>query len=143
MNTDPEDFEALRKLLAIKKHEQPPPGYFNDLPSQIWRKIESEPQPQSFWEKIFPAISIKPSVAYAFGLVVCGTLIIGIGSSLKTTPERQAGTPVLQAEGGPVIPVTSAAASLDPNSRSSTNPVTGPQLFPKPQLQAQPVGFQE
>ena len=143
MNTDPKDFESLSKLLALKKHEQPPPGYFNDLPSQIWRKIEAEPKPQSFWQKIFPAISIKPSVAYAFGLVVCGTLIIGIGSTLKSTPDRQAGNPVLQAEGGPIIPVTSAAASLDPNAPSSTNPVTGPQMFPKPDVQAQPVGFKQ
>ena len=143
MNTDPEDFESLRKLLALKKHEQPPPGYFNDLPSQIWRKIEAEPKAQSFWQKIFPPISIKPSVAYAFGVVVCGTLIIGIGSSLKNSPEQQANSPVLQAGNGPVIPVTSAAASLDPNNPASTNPVTGPQLFPKSQLQAQPVGFQQ
>jgi len=94
MNSDQENFDSLKKLLALKRHEQPPPGYFNELPRKIWSRIEAEEMKPSLWKRLFPGFALKPSVAYAFGLLVCGTLIIGIGSSLNKT--EQAAVPTVE-----------------------------------------------
>lgn len=46
---DPE-FDPLRRLLALKRHEVPPPGFFDRLPDRIMAQI-AMPQ-QSRWEQI-------------------------------------------------------------------------------------------
>lgn len=146
MNRDPEDFDSLKKLLAWKRHEQPPPGYFNELPRKVWARIEEEESAPSFWMRVLPAVGIKPAVAYAFGLVVCGTLIIGIGSSLKNDPNATLATPLLP---------QNTPAALGPGDfgvpagqlkvgfpESNTNPLP---LFPgnfQLDLQTQPINYQ-
>lgn len=141
MNKEPEDFESLRKLLALKKYEKPPPGYFDQLPNKIWARIEAEEAQPSWWERVFGALTIKPAVAYAFGLVVCGTLIIGIGSALKTD-EQQLATPLTspQENSAGIIHSVAPSATLGNTDTAATNPVTGP-LFPPTKLQVQPTGF--
>ena len=74
MNSDREEFEALRKLMALKRHEQPPPGYLNHLPARIIARIERGEGQSNFWEKISMQFSLRPSLAYAFGLTACGAL---------------------------------------------------------------------
>lgn len=135
MNTDPEEFESLRKLLALKKYEKPPPGYFDQLPKTIWAKIEAEEAAPSWWERVFPAFTLKPSVAYAFGLAVCGALIIGIGTAVKTDPEQPATPALLADETSPMVIPTVA-----PSASSSTNPAMAP-LIPPTKLEVVPVAF--
>lgn len=135
MNADPENFDALKKLLALKRHEQPPPGYFNELPQQIWKRIEAKEAQPSFWERIFGGVALKPAVAYAFGLVVCGTLIFGIGSALNSEkPSPVAATPLPQQQTLQVIPPGLGIAEAKPNlnparETSATNPVITPDFF--------------
>ena len=75
MNPDPENFENLRKLLALKRHEQPPPGYFNRLPDTILSRIKAGDQPsESFWERLLPRVILRPAFAYGFGLAACAML---------------------------------------------------------------------
>jgi hypothetical protein len=94
MNSDQENFEALRKLLALKKYEQPPPRYFSELPSRIWVRIERERQTTSFWARLFPNFGLNPAMAYSFGLLACGTLVFGIGYSLRTETAQTANNPL-------------------------------------------------
>ena len=124
MNADPNDFDALKKLLALKRHEQPPPGYFDRLPQQIRNRIETEPA--TFWEKYLPTFNFRPAYAYGFGFVVCGSLIWGIGYSLQTQPNRIAAQPAdgMLKLAGPstALPATATAFKpLEPSDLGNTN----------------------
>lgn len=86
MKADQENFEQLRRLLALKKHEQPPPGYFNDFSQQVIMHIraagpgeeslglETIPWLQRFWA----TLEHNPLLAGAFGVLVCALLLSGV-----------------------------------------------------------------
>jgi hypothetical protein len=93
MNSEQEDFEKLRRLLTLKRHEQPPPGYFHDFSRQVISRIKTEEQtaPDSFLERLighgpwfqrlWNGFEAKPILAGAFGVGVCGLLVAGLVSS--------------------------------------------------------------
>jgi len=78
MNND-ENFDDLRKLLALKRHEQPPPGYFNRLPGKILARIEeSEFAAQStWWDWLVARFDARPILACAYGFTISGLLLMG------------------------------------------------------------------
>jgi len=78
MNPEQEDFDALRKLLALKRHEVPPPGYFVHLPRRISSRLHSDEGAPGFWESLAARFRLSASVAYAFSLTVCGALAMTI-----------------------------------------------------------------
>ena len=41
MSENNDEFNSLRQLLALKRHETPPPGYFEDFSSQIIGRLKS------------------------------------------------------------------------------------------------------
>ncbi|HEV2208547.1 MAG TPA: hypothetical protein VG167_07200 [Verrucomicrobiae bacterium] len=100
MNPEQENFHDLRRLLALKRHEQPPPGYFNDFSQQVIARIRAEEHlgPQSLFERmgweapwllrIWSALETKPVVAGVFGMGVCGILLAGMlySQSVEPTP---------------------------------------------------------
>jgi hypothetical protein len=90
MNSDPGDFDSLLKLMALKRHEQPPPGYFNRLPGKILDRIErGEGQPR-FWEKFVTAFAFRPAMAYASVLAAFSALTFSVIYSVKTQPQDSA-----------------------------------------------------
>lgn len=152
MNSEPEDFTALRKLLALKRYEEPPPRFFSELPSRIWRRIEQEPAPLSFWERFFPNIGLSPAFAYSFGLLACGSLFFGIAYSLNSEPEQLVGQPVLtdnwHEHSTRLATTDGIGMNLEPyrpNSLASTNPVMNteprPSLFDGFKLGIQPASY--
>ena len=89
MKSDQQQFEQLRRLLALKRHEQPPPGYFNDFSSQVigsirlGRRGEDVGSAWFFWEvpwlKVFwETLENKPVLAGGFAVAVCGMLVGGV-----------------------------------------------------------------
>ena len=90
MNPDPETFERLRRLLALKRHEQPPPGYFDRFRREVMARIrESESaaglaifQPPMPWlQRLWNALEARAVFPTAFGAAVCGLLILGLTRS--------------------------------------------------------------
>jgi hypothetical protein len=93
MNSDPDNFEAVRKLMALKRHEQPPPGYFDRLPHRIASRLEREGGEPGFWEKILAGFTFRPAFAYSFALAAFGALTFSVISSIRTQSQEAAQTP--------------------------------------------------
>jgi hypothetical protein len=96
MNSEPENFEELRRLLALKRHEQPPPGYFHDFSRRVITRIKTGERsaPDSFLDRfiaqpswlrrLWGSFEAKPILAGAFGVGVCGLLVVGLVSSERS-----------------------------------------------------------
>ena len=163
MNQDTENFEKLRRLLTLKRYEQPPPRYFNDFSSQVITRIKRGERGDGYasvgrmlWEapwlqRIWGAFEAKPLLAGAFGLAVCATLITGVIYSERTDLQPVALIPGTESSIASPLELANAmaensAALINPIAAvegSSTNPIaalqTGGPLFEN--LQAQPASF--
>jgi hypothetical protein len=110
MNQDTENFDQLRRLLALKRHEQPPPGYFHNFSQQVIARLkvgdsgeESTVMGRLFGEapwlrRIWAALEAKPILAGVFGVAVCGLLITGVISADKIDVSSVAIAPAAEQE---------------------------------------------
>jgi hypothetical protein len=153
-SSNQDDFDRLRKLLALKRHEQPPPGYFNRLPNQIMARIEAGEGEEKFWQRFIPSFTFRPAVAYGMGLAVCGVVALGVyyTSNLPVNNTATANVNSMTASQppalspAPMVQPAAALASQNTSSVNSTNPVTEPSLFPSAErigsdLRTAPAGF--
>jgi hypothetical protein len=82
---EPDNLQRVSRLLAFKRHERPPVGYFDRFPREIIARIRAEEcAPDSLWESVASRIpcfqqllTISEPLAGAVGLAVCGVLIRG------------------------------------------------------------------
>lgn len=105
MRPEQESFENLRRLLSLKRHEEPPPGYFHDFSRQVIARIRAgeTAAAESVFEKLmnrapwmrrlWDGFEAKPIVAGAFGVAVCSLLIIGLVSSERIDANPSAYVP--------------------------------------------------
>ena len=63
------DFDKLRRLLALKRHELPPPGYFNHFSERVVARIEAAEADSFGWRRWLRQITLKPAVAGVFTIV--------------------------------------------------------------------------
>jgi hypothetical protein len=82
MSENENDFEALRRLLVLKRHEIPPPGYFEDFSSRVIGRIRaSEAARELPWLlRLLQAFEAKPAYPVAFASALCTLLLFGIVS---------------------------------------------------------------
>jgi hypothetical protein len=129
MNPDQENYEALRRLLALKRHEQPPPGFFNDFSQQVIARIRAgeKPEEAGFWEQFFEqapwlqrlwvVFETKPLFAGAFGVVISGLLISAAIYSAKFDPTSGGPQPISPRDSQPMFvdpgPLTEATPSTN------------------------------
>lgn len=78
MSNAPEEFDSVRKLLKLKRYEQPPPRFFDELPARVLNAIEAAPAQASagFFSQV-------PVLSRFFALLeqnalVAGSLVTGL-----------------------------------------------------------------
>lgn len=149
MSPDQEDFKQLRQLLALKRHEIPPPGYFEGFSRQVMARIKAggKAEDRAGWvlgvpwfRRVWDVMERQPIWAGAFGAAVCALLVWGVVAP-ENADERQSmglavsGNPLVQTAGGSEMGVLARAAALH---FPSTNPVVSTQprssLFDEMQL---------
>jgi hypothetical protein len=161
MSQNTENFESLRHLLALKRHEQPPPGYFNNFSSQIIARIklgelgERATPGRVMWEapwlqRIWTAFETKPILAGAFAVAVCGFLITSVIYSEKMDVQPVALIPVAApAPGSEDVAITTAVMTVANHpllakpselESSSTSPIAADALL-QGGLHVEPASF--
>jgi hypothetical protein len=131
MNQDSQNFDSLRQLLALKRHEVPPPGYYDRLSRDVMARIKAGDTgnelgaDRSWFRRFLNVFDVKPVFAGAFGTAVCAFLISGVITS-ERTPAFAAGTslPV-----DPTLTDASGATTADASFMASSNSVPTSSLF--------------
>lgn len=126
MSSEPENFELLKKLLALKRHELPPPGYHEQFASEVrarlrageheqsdlWRELGDE---ASWLQRLWQTFSDRPALAGALGMAACALILTGVYFTQKTAVESELAVNTLTAP---------APISLAVGTTSSTNPIS-------------------
>lgn len=72
------DCVKLRRLLALKRHELPPPGYFNTFHHEVVEKIEAMEARGPWWTRLMDAVVLRPTLAAGFAAVALGFYAVGL-----------------------------------------------------------------
>jgi hypothetical protein len=86
MSAESNNFESLRKLLAVKRMEVPPPGYFDQFAGEVRARLrDGEHQRDDLWrdlgdeaswlQRLWYLFSNRPALAGACGMAVCGLVL--------------------------------------------------------------------
>jgi len=115
-----DNFEALRRLLSLKRHEVPPPGYFNRFSGDVIARIRAgEQSSTSAAETVFArfpwllrflqAFEAKPAFASSFASALCLVLLFGI---VYAEQSDQASQPLIQTSSLTPESLTASAGSM-------------------------------
>jgi hypothetical protein len=151
MSENENDFDALRRLLALKRHEIPPPGYFDGFSDQVIARIRSgERAVELPWLlRFLQAFEARPAYPVAFASSLCMVLLFGIVSIQQNPGFTSAAISPAQ-NGTAFSTVTPSALTSDENTQFigsvSTNPPVDfspgtPQFSPSPSPYFQQTGY--
>ncbi len=120
MDTEHNEFEQVQRLLALKRHEQPPPRYFQEFSSKVIARLQAlEAARQVTWrQRLGLDFDFKPALMGAVGVVVCGLLLVGVLSSMGSSQPSNngpvfAGDPTLLFAAPTVAPVVADGMGLN------------------------------
>jgi hypothetical protein len=158
MSDAPEEFEQLRKLLKLKRHELPPPGFFNDFSSRIIDRIERDKATtpagrlwaEAAWlSRFFRLVENNVLAAGGFATAICAVLIGGVVYSEYV--DQVPATSLVNSDGAMMASMGGGSLSAGSSSAgvllSSTNAVFSSSLSGSPfdsalgGLSVQPVSF--
>jgi hypothetical protein len=138
------DDSKLQRLLGIKRHETPPPAYFERFPSTVIARIRAgeKGEEASFlsilsepgWlRRLFGVLEARSALAGAAGIAVCGILLAGLFHS-DTTSDATAGLMQLAPATGSFHPVSFEAQPLGAPETLSPTTLTNPLAPPSDSL---------
>lgn len=123
--------EKLRQLLALKRHEQPPPGYFDRFSSQVIGRIQAgeEGSRESFWAR-WTIFRLPAPVAWSFGTALVVVMAAGlfIGFREGRNPQHR---PLITEQASTNVPATPMLATNEPSIFDRLNLPTEPASFQK------------
>jgi hypothetical protein len=77
MDSSPNNFDSLQKLLKLKRYEQPPPRFFYEFSSHVIARIQaSQLQVPRWWHRF--GFDLRPAVSVGIGAFACVLLFLGI-----------------------------------------------------------------
>lgn len=134
MNREDQNFDQLRRLLKLKRYEQPPPRYFNDFSAQVVARLQASQASsagRSWWQRIWAGLDLRPALPVALSAAVCGLLVLGaVYSETAQVSEALLHPPIKQTTDNerPVVDMSTIAmmgpTAPDKTGSSSTNPVS-------------------
>jgi hypothetical protein len=143
MNQKDQNFEPVQKLLQLKQHEVPPPGYFNNFSGQVISRLRAgeAARSQSLTERLeteapwlagfLSLFETRPGVIGGFATSLCLLLLLTVVFAehsdsvsgnllLVAEPSVQVGAAVAPGAASTLMAATDSKGGL----MASTNPVT-------------------
>jgi len=92
MNSEQPNETEVQRILALKRHEQPPPAFFHGFSEKVIDRIQTDgPAPRpTLRQRLSVEFYGVPIYICAVGLAVCGLLVIGLIGSLRVGPAQRA-----------------------------------------------------
>jgi hypothetical protein len=150
--SEDQNFESLRRLLTLKRHEVPPPGYFNQFSGRVIQRIRAGEAAYTpgFIERLLALLDVKPVFASGVAGALCMMLLFGLIYGNRPDFTAQPLLPSVASSGDTLASlstggITQPAASI--GVVSSTNPILNFQslssdpTFGQPNSMAMPVSF--
>jgi len=108
------DFDQLRKVLALKRYELPPPRYFNDFSTSVIARL-SRPQREelSWWQRLGFALDLRPAAMCGVGIVACGLLSFGLIGGMHMVDADSPAFAGSNPMGNPILAATPTVASFN------------------------------
>ncbi|MFN0068485.1 MAG: hypothetical protein ACKVYV_12715 [Limisphaerales bacterium] len=74
------EHERLLRLLALKRHEVPPPGYFDRFADRVVLHIKAGqvPAPEPWWARLREWLVTEPALAGSYAMLVTGGLFFAL-----------------------------------------------------------------
>jgi hypothetical protein len=147
MNENQQNFDQLQRLLKLKQHEVPSPGYFNAFSDQIMSRIRAGEageagqggslmdrlEYQAPWLVNFIRVfETRPGLVGAFATSLCLLLVLGVFFAEYSERTAQQVLEIAETPGQTASPSLATLATLAPAASvsasggivASTNPVT-------------------
>ena len=133
------NFKELKGLLKLKRHEIPPPGYFNQFSSDVISRIRAgEVHSQSFVERLrsdWPFLAnmmglfaVRPGLIGGLATSACLLLVVSVLWADRSDSSLDGGAAVAQTaqaapEANPILASVTTLAPPEAGIAISTNPV--------------------
>jgi len=137
-----ENFDQLRRLLALKRYEAPPPGYFHSFSGKVMARIEAAEVAlaPAWWQKLGFDFNFKPAMVCGLGVVVCGLLSAGVLTSVVTADQPVVGL-AMEPPTGFMVEASPFGETYTAESAESTRPVFAATRYDQFGFRAQPASF--
>jgi hypothetical protein len=147
MSTGTNDFDKLKRMLALKGREQPPRQFFNKFSDTVLHNLDApeRPETQSWLERLGVHFDVSPAVVGTVAICICTLLAGGIAVAMRRPPPLPAPPPDPGVVAGlgqaPVASPTagepSQAGEQTAPLRRSTDPIMTPEQSPIQGLNSQ------